>query len=904
MRFERNEDLERFLSKYQYNDSLLNFYKIKEKLLSSKKEVVMAEKKGGWKVAVWIVSALVVVAVGWIGFTKLMNVKTQEKLQSGEAIVATMVVGDVKVQKMGADDWTVLFLDDILQTGDKIKTSDGAFCEIQMIDKGIFRIESGSTIELSQLACVDGKINTKIRLNEGEMALKPKELKAGETLEVETSTAVAAVRGTKFSVKSDKDGNIDVAVAEGKVALKPNVTAIQEAKAKGLITEDAAKTLEDQLVQPIEITPGEEISLEKEKISVYNDAISSSVEEMAQQEGGKITGETLAKVVDSTEAMGEDGTEDMSEQPKMSLADAIQKKTEKKFTVESAKKFTPAVTTTEDSAKTTAVVEPTVPAKGIGVIAAKKTISEESKSKLAKVSEDKILKKYEVGSSQAKKEFDVKQEKGEIETVKVAKTEPVKTETTPVTTEPVKTETTPTETVKTEPVKTEPAKIEKATTVAKTETTPKRERVVRNNDDNEEEAVTPRKVKAKTELDDIYASKFDAVELDKSAKRIPIEESTGYSYNSYAYTPEDDYLTPTTSGVDTGSYNDTAFFDEVTKKDPNVKTGTDIVKKAGSGDAVWQKSISFVADRTTEPVYYGGKIFTTYGNQLYILSTEGKIAKVVEVLGGDARLTRPVVSDGIIYMGSDIGGIYAYNSSGSLAWKGAAGKETLSGVSPYAAYGLVAVPSIDDGIRIYTSGGSLKCQVPVREQIFATPLLVKNGSILIYGTEKGEVVGYNINSQTELWRQNLGSRVVYPILGNDSVVVFINRDTGNTLGLDPATGTQKWSQTISGVARTKYTPMYAAGKIIYVNASGTQVYIQYISSGDFTASPSYSGISGTPFVSGDWLYVGTGSGELQAYNLKNEKTWTYSVGSEVTIVVADDKNVYAVSGDSMHKVVK
>jgi hypothetical protein len=132
--------------------------------------------------------------------------------------VLSIVGGSVEIQQPGATSWTNGKEGITLETGDKVKTDNGATATITFFD--------GSTIELNS--------STEVSLDEllSKSSASPKTIKIGQTIgetsssivklvnpasryEVDTQAGVAAVGGSKMVVTVAADGTTDVYNLEG-----------------------------------------------------------------------------------------------------------------------------------------------------------------------------------------------------------------------------------------------------------------------------------------------------------------------------------------------------------------------------------------------------------------------------------------------------------------------------------------------------------------------------------------------------------------------------------------------------------------------------------------------------------------------------------------------------------------
>jgi outer membrane protein assembly factor BamB len=252
------------------------------------------------------------------------------------------------------------------------------------------------------------------------------------------------------------------------------------------------------------------------------------------------------------------------------------------------------------------------------------------------------------------------------------------------------------------------------------------------------------------------------------------------------------------------------------------------------------------------------------------------------------------------------GGVWAFVTDGNKVWsKSDAGIEMLGSVSPVAGFGIVAVASIDKGIMVYDSqSGSLITKIAEPQQIFSKPLIVNDGKMLIYAVESGEVVGYDLSTKAEVWRKKYANRMAMPILGNDTAAVVLDRDLGKFIGINPTDGSQIWEKTLSALAKTSFYPVYSGGKIAIISQAANKLYVLLSKTGEVILAKSAEGISSYPFMSGQWVYIGTRAGEVLGFNYNTDSSWSMKIDGPVSMVTADDNGVYALSASSIFSFAK
>ncbi len=277
----------------------------------------------------------------------------------------------------------------------------------------------------------------------------------------------------------------------------------------------------------------------------------------------------------------------------------------------------------------------------------------------------------------------------------------------------------------------------------------------------------------------------------------------------------------------------------------------------------------------SDPVVYKGKMYVALNNQMKIFSKDGKILKAIDLIGRDFNLTRPVMSDGVIYFGSDAGGIIACDETGKFLWKEKAGSQ-IFGASPAASSGIVAVPSIDDGIYIYDKKGKFIVKITTEIPIYSAPLIIDQGNKLIYADENGDIVSYDIVKKTQIWIKNYSDnyteRILYPLIGDDKKIFFFG-SSGKMGAINSKDGSLIWNSDFPEIQNTPINPRFLNGKVILANNTGKSVVI--IVNSDNGSVESKSTIENekitAPYVNGSSIFFDTASGSVYSYNFAATK---------------------------------
>ena len=135
---------------------------------------------------------------------------------------AEKISGRVEVQRGGKGNWQALWQNDMIKTGDIVRSQAASTAEFKWADGTRWKImpETQITVEKSTHNTVQRADQSQLKLSSGKVFIRiVKALSPASRFEVETPTAVAAVRGTIFSVEY-QNGQSEVAVFKGRVAVK------------------------------------------------------------------------------------------------------------------------------------------------------------------------------------------------------------------------------------------------------------------------------------------------------------------------------------------------------------------------------------------------------------------------------------------------------------------------------------------------------------------------------------------------------------------------------------------------------------------------------------------------------------------------------------------------------------
>jgi hypothetical protein len=142
-----------------------------------------------------------------------------------QGVASPAVIGTVKeirrgtMERQDREIWNPLVVNSEIRANDRVRTGPGATAVLSLNDVGLIMIGPETEYYLG-----DPSRGFKSLLKRGYLWVSAK-LKPGATLSIATTSAVAGVRGTKFSVIQDSEGmNVCTCKGEVQVTLKDGKT--------------------------------------------------------------------------------------------------------------------------------------------------------------------------------------------------------------------------------------------------------------------------------------------------------------------------------------------------------------------------------------------------------------------------------------------------------------------------------------------------------------------------------------------------------------------------------------------------------------------------------------------------------------------------------------------------------
>lgn len=137
---------------------------------------------------------------------------TAAPVPEGPQATVVDVINDVDAHALPDEEWTPALPEMTVYQGGEVWAKEASTARVE-VEKALVRVAPNTIFTLGQPA----PETVQLSMDEGQMWVNVEGLAPGETFEVETPSAVASVRGTRFSVRVDPDGVTWISVVEGTV---------------------------------------------------------------------------------------------------------------------------------------------------------------------------------------------------------------------------------------------------------------------------------------------------------------------------------------------------------------------------------------------------------------------------------------------------------------------------------------------------------------------------------------------------------------------------------------------------------------------------------------------------------------------------------------------------------------
>jgi outer membrane protein assembly factor BamB len=244
---------------------------------------------------------------------------------------------------------------------------------------------------------------------------------------------------------------------------------------------------------------------------------------------------------------------------------------------------------------------------------------------------------------------------------------------------------------------------------------------------------------------------------------------------------------------------------------------------------------------------------------------------------GDAVLSSPTVVNGVVYIGSEDGEVYALNAStGAKRWSYATGGSILS--SPTVVNGVVYIGSFDANVyALDAATGAKLWNYATGSAISSSPAVV-NGVVYV-GSLDNSVYAIDASTGAKLWNYPTAGAVTSSPAVVSGVVYVGSFDT-NLYALEASTGAKLWSYATAGTVTS--SPAVVNG-VVYVGSLGGNLYAVKAANGAWLWTyTAVSGISSSPAVVNGVVYVGAYDDNVYAVDAATgTQLWGYTTGGVI-----------------------
>jgi large repetitive protein len=290
------------------------------------------------------------------------------------------------------------------------------------------------------------------------------------------------------------------------------------------------------------------------------------------------------------------------------------------------------------------------------------------------------------------------------------------------------------------------------------------------------------------------------------------------------------------------------------------------------------------------------------------------------------NLGSPIVgTDGTIYVGGLLGTnyyLYALNPNGTVKWKYAT-RSAVSGTT-LGPNGMIYVTTHDGSIYAFYSNGTVKWSENIGNGdqyyvIFSSaPLLSADGTLYLTSSNTiNSLYAFNSSDGSIKWTYYTGNSLGSPYLGSDGTIYFTCYGYLYAVNLD---GTLKWKVNDSYLNTTFYYYPVIGADGTYYGSNGNNVYafnpdgtVKWTYTADGSVYDLILGSDGTLYfvtsmsewkTDNEWYYI---SSAVFALNSNGTLKWKYAtnglvgngVGLQISsVVLGNDGIIYAVSSDS------
>jgi outer membrane protein assembly factor BamB len=256
------------------------------------------------------------------------------------------------------------------------------------------------------------------------------------------------------------------------------------------------------------------------------------------------------------------------------------------------------------------------------------------------------------------------------------------------------------------------------------------------------------------------------------------------------------------------------------------------------------------------------------------LSTPAKIPWQFQTTS--AVFSSPTIVDGVIYVGSLDGSLYALDShSGPALWQFKTSAGILS--SPAVANGIVYVGSEDTNLyAVDAKTGRERWRFATGAAVSSSPAVV--AGVVYVGGMDTYVYAINADSGEQIWKARVGQAFSSPAVVDG--VVYVG--AAQTLfALDAKTGNEVWRAQTGGP--TECSPAVSGNSVFIGNDAGTMLAVDRATGTERWRFQAKDAILSSPAVANGMVYFGSNDKYVYAVDATTgQQKWTYQTGDQIT----------------------
>ncbi|SRR6266436_1614832 len=319
--------------------------------------------------------------------------------------------------------------------------------------------------------------------------------------------------------------------------------------------------------------------------------------------------------------------------------------------------------------------------------------------------------------------------------------------------------------------------------------------------------------------------------------------------------------------VGTTTTNSTGVFTTKITIPSSAHPGNHTIQATGQSSGFFAQALFLVqTDWTMFGFSVQGSHFNPYENVLDS-SNVSNLTLDWKYTTGDTIVSSPAVVNGVVYIGSDDGNIYAFNAAtGALLWSYSTGFGSYCrcvNSSPAVAKGIVYVGAGDGKLyALNATTGSLIWTYAAGDAVQTAVTVVND--VVYFGSNDDNLYAVNATTGARLWSFAHGIMINTPPAVANGVAYF-GTDDGIMYAFKATTGTLLWSYS----TKVAFDSLAVANGVVYAGAynNGSGLYAFNAKKGTVLWTyPDIYGFTSTVVVNGV-IYVGSYDHNIYAFHL-------------------------------------